>query len=73
MALDPGSPRVKEIARLSQEDARYETGLFLIEGPQGLKELAQYPELAQEVFVTESAMERYSVEISALEKAGVAI
>ena len=73
MALDPGSPRVKEIARLSQKDARYETGLFLLEGPQGLKELAQYPELAQEVFVTESAMERYSVEISALEKAGVAI
>ena len=73
MALDPGSARVKEIARLSQKDARYETGLFLLEGPQGLKELAQYPELAQEIFVTESALERYSAEISTLEKAGVAV
>jgi len=39
VALDPGSARVKEIARLSQKDARYETGLFLLEGPQGLKAL----------------------------------
>ena len=73
MALDPGSARVKEIARLSQKDARYETGLFLLEGPQGLKELAQYPELAQEIFVTESALERYAAEISTLEKAGVSV
>ena len=73
MALDPGSARVKEIARLSQKDARYETGLFLLEGPQGLKELAHYPEIAQEILVTEEALTRYSVEIAALEKAGVAI
>ena len=73
MALDPGSARVKEIARLHQKDARYETGLFLLEGPQGLKELAQYPALAQETFVTESAAERYVGELSALERAGVPV
>ena len=73
MALDPGSARVKEIARLHQKDARYETGLFLLEGPQGLKELAQYPELAEEIFVTENALERYSAELAALEKAGARI
>ena len=73
MALDPGSARVKEIARLHQKDARYETGLFLLEGPQGLKELAQYPELAQEIFVTESARERYSAELVTLEEAGVSL
>ena len=73
MALDPGSARVKEIARLSQKDARYETGLFLLEGPQGLKELTHYPELAQEIFVTEVAAERYSEEIAALSGAGVSV
>jgi len=55
----PKSERVKGVARLQQKDARLETGLFLLEGPQGLKELCKQPELAQEVFATANALDRY--------------
>ena len=55
----PKSERVKGVARLQQKDARLETGLFLLEGPQGLKELSKHPELAQEVFATTAALDRY--------------
>jgi RNA methyltransferase, TrmH family len=57
MLSDPRSEKVKGIARLNQKDARYETGLFLLEGFQGLKELAPHPDLIAEVFATEAAME----------------
>ena len=70
---DLGSNRIKEVARLSQKDARSETGLFLLEGPQGLKELARYPELAVEVFATQVALERYQSEFEELSGAGVQI
>jgi len=59
MLDDPRSNRVKGIVRLNQKDARYETGLFLLEGPQGLKELEKSPELIEEIFVTSSAWERH--------------
>jgi TrmH family RNA methyltransferase len=54
---DPRSDRVKGIARLNQKDARYETGLFLLEGFQGLKELLPHPDLVAEVFATEQALD----------------
>lgn len=73
MLDDPKSARVKGVARLQQKDARLETGLFLLEGPQGLKELASNPHLALEVFATSQAMERYAKEFAALEDASVAI
>lgn len=69
---DLGSTRIKEVARLSQKDARLETGLFLLEGPQGLKELVRYPELVQDLFVTDAALTRYSSELASLEAAGIA-
>ncbi len=70
MISDPGSTRVKAVTRLAQKDARQETGLFLLEGPQGLKELVHYPETVHEVFVTEAAADRYQLELDALKKAG---
>jgi len=63
---DPGSSRVKAVTRLTQKDARQETGLFLLEGPQGLKELVHYPEIVHEVFVTEAASERYAEQLDQL-------
>ena len=63
---DLGSSRIKEVARLNQKDARLETGLFLLEGPQGLKELARNPELAVEVFATAAALERYQDQFAQL-------
>lgn len=73
MLENPKSERVKGISRLNQKDARIESGLFLLEGPQGLKELVAAPELAHEVFFTASAFDRYETELLALEQAGVAI
>ncbi len=66
MISDPGSTRVKAVTRLRQKDARQETGLFLLEGPQGLKELTHYPEIVHEVFVTEGAAARYAQELDLL-------
>jgi TrmH family RNA methyltransferase len=69
----PKSERVKGVARLQQKDARFETGLFLLEGPQGLKELAKQPELAQEVFATTAALDKYEELFDALYEADVPI
>jgi TrmH family RNA methyltransferase len=73
MLDSPKSERVKGVARLQQKDARLETGLFLLEGPQGLKELCTQPELAQEVFATTAALERYEDLFDQLYQAGVPI
>ena len=73
MLENPKSERVKGISRLNQKDARIESGLFLLEGPQGLKELMQVPSLAHEVFVTDSAFDRYEDELRQLEIAGVPV
>lgn len=60
MIDDPRSSRVRSIAQLSQKRARFETGLFLVEGPQAVQEaLLHKPGLIVELFVTPSAHERY--------------
>ncbi|MFM2019429.1 MAG: hypothetical protein RL718_10 [Actinomycetota bacterium] len=73
MLENPKSERVKGISRLNQKDARIESGLFLLEGPQGLKELVRTPDLAHEVFFTEAAYDKYEDQLVALEDAGVPI
>lgn len=73
MLENPKSERVKGISRLNQKDARIESGLFLLEGPQGLKELLQFPELVHEVFVTDSAFDRYEFELETLQVSGVSV
>jgi len=59
MLTDPKSSVVKGVARLSKKDARSQTGLFLLEGPQGLKEAVQNPKLIVEVYATPECEERY--------------
>ena len=73
MLESPKSERVKGVARLQQKDARFETGLFLLEGPQGLKELSKQPQLAQEVFATTAALDRYEELFDAFYDADVPI
>ncbi len=73
MLDDPRSNRVKGIVRLNQKDARYETGLFLLEGAQGLKELASSPKLIEEVLVTLDGAERQVELVEALSKKRVTI
>jgi RNA methyltransferase, TrmH family len=61
MIDNPRSPRVRAVAKLAKRDARSETGLFLLEGPQAVAEALQYrPELLVELYATPTALERYS-------------
>ncbi len=60
MIDNPRSPRVRGVAKLAKRQARQETGLFLLEGPQAVSEaLAFRPELVLELFVTPTALERH--------------
>ena len=60
MIDNPRSPRVRGVAKLAKRDARSETGLFLLEGPQAVSEALTYrPELLVELFVTPTALDRY--------------
>ncbi len=60
MIDNPRSPRVRAVAKLAKRNAREETGLFLVEGPQALREaLGFHPELLVDVFATRGAFERH--------------
>lgn len=60
MLDNPRSPRVRNVAKLAQRNARSETGLFLLEGPQAVEEALRFrPELVVELYATPTALERY--------------
>lgn len=60
MIESPRSPRVRAAAKLSRRDARSETGLFLLEGPQAVAEALRFrPDLIVELFATPTAWERH--------------
>lgn len=59
MIQDPSQAEIKGVAKLTKKEARSETGLFLLEGPQGLKEALQRPKLIEKLFATESFEEKY--------------
>jgi RNA methyltransferase, TrmH family len=56
---DPSQAEIKGVAKLTKKEARSETGLFLLEGPQGLKEALDRPKLIEKLFATESFEEKY--------------
>ena len=58
MLDDPKARKVRGVAQLAKKDARSETGLFLLEGVQGLKEVLGAPSLIVELYATEEAVER---------------
>jgi len=61
MIDNPRSPRVRGVAKLGKRDHRADTGLFLLEGPQAVREALTYrPELVIELFTTPTALERNS-------------
>ena len=61
MLENPRSARVKNVAALARRAARDESGLFLLEGPQSVREaLSWRPELVTEVYATPTALERHS-------------
>jgi len=60
MIDNPRSPRVRAVAKLAKREARSETGLFLLEGPQAVSEALTFrPELVVDLFATPTALERY--------------
>lgn len=60
MLENPRSPRVRRVAALQKKSDRRETGQFLVEGPQSLREALTFkPELLQEVFATPTALEKH--------------
>lgn len=61
MLIDPKATKVRGVAKLTKKDARSSTGLFLLEGPQGLKEVLDRPKLVVELYATQEAVDRYSV------------
>jgi TrmH family RNA methyltransferase len=61
---DPSQAEIKGVAKLTKKEARSETGLFLLEGPQGLKEALERPKLIEKLFATESFEQKYSDLIS---------
>ncbi|MBC7725858.1 MAG: RNA methyltransferase [Burkholderiaceae bacterium] len=74
MIDNPRSPRVRAVAKLAKRDARSETGLFLLEGPQAVTEALTFrPQLVVELFATPTALERYSDIARAAEEAGIEI
>ncbi len=74
MLDNPRSPRVRGVAKLAKRDARADTGLFLLEGPQAVSEaLAFRPDLVLELFATPTALDRYPDLARAVREAGVEV
>ena len=71
MLIDPKSNQVRGVAKLNKKDARSETGLFLLEGPQGPKEALARPKLIVDIYVTEEALNRHAELIEQAEAAHV--
>ena len=57
---NPRSPTVRAVAKLSKKNRRMEARLFLVEGPQAVREaISHRPELVHDVFITKSGLERH--------------
>lgn len=64
MIQDPSQAEIKGVAKLTKKEARSETGLFLLEGPQGLKEALERPKLIEKLFATENFEQKHPELIS---------
>lgn len=74
MLENPRSPRVRAVAKLAKRSARDETGLFLLEGPQAVREAVDSrPDAIVDLFATPSAMERHAALRDDLQAAGVEV
>ncbi|MEP6843552.1 MAG: RNA methyltransferase [Pseudolysinimonas sp.] len=60
MIDNPRSPRVRAVAKLANRSAREETGLFLVEGPQAVREALEFrAALLADLFMTQPALDRH--------------
>lgn len=74
MLENPRSPKVRRIAALQKKSERRDTGLFLIEGPQSLREALSFaPDRVREVFATPTALEKHRDISALLERVGIEV
>ncbi|WP_102193107.1 TrmH family RNA methyltransferase [Microbacterium aurantiacum] len=60
MLENPRSPRVRAVAKLTKRSARTETGLFLLEGPQAVREALTYrPDSIVDLFATPTGWDKH--------------
>jgi RNA methyltransferase, TrmH family len=58
---NPRSPRVRAVAKLAKKQRRHEAKLFLVEGPQAVREaLLHRPELVVDIFLTQTVWDKHS-------------
>ncbi|GAA1696265.1 RNA methyltransferase [Microbacterium sediminicola] len=63
---------MRAVAKLSKRSARTETRLFLLEGPQAVREALTYrPDVLVEMFGTPAALERHAALRDAADRAGI--
>ena len=74
MIDNPRSPRVRAVAKLAKKSRRHEAGLFLVEGPQAVREaLSHQPDRVVDVFMTEQAQTKHAELVDAAGQAGVEV
>lgn len=72
MLENPRSPRVRAVAKLTKRSARTDTGLFLLEGPQAVREALSYrADAIVELFATPGGWEKHPDLRSAAAEHGV--
>ncbi|MFT4220937.1 MAG: RNA methyltransferase [Microbacterium sp.] len=74
MLENPRSPRARAVAKLAKRSARQETGCYLLEGPQAVREALRFaPGAVEELYATPTAMERHGDVHDSARDAGVEV
>lgn len=74
MLENPRSPRVRAVAKLTKRSAREATGLFLLEGPQAVREAIRYrPHGIEDLFATPTALDKHTDLRDAAAEAGITV
>ena len=61
MLDNPRSPKVRAVAKLAKKQRRHEAKLFLVEGPQAVREVLAYqPGRVVDIFLTSAVQDRYA-------------
>ena len=69
MISNPNDPAVKAVKRLAQRSRRDDAGVFLVEGPQAVRELLQHaPGSAVDVFYTSAFKDRFGSIVALAER-----
>ncbi len=69
---NPRAERVKRVAALAGRSARSRAGLFLVEGPQAVREAVRFaPARVRDVYFTPDAAARYREIVTSAEEAGI--